>query len=501
MSAELDVLIVGAGLSGIAAAVHLKMRCPGKRWLILESRANLGGTWDLFRYPGVRSDSDMYTLGFSFKPWTAAKAIAGGETILGYLEEAAREHGIDRQMRFDHRVIRASWASERVAWMVEAERGPSREPVRFECRFLLLCSGYYDYAEGYTPAFPGRADFSGVIVHPQRWPRRLAYQNKRVVVIGSGATAVTLVPALAQSAAKVTMLQRSPSYVVAMPVEDKLQALVRRALPASLAFRVIRWRNILFGIYFYGRCRAQPERVKKWIQRQIQQALGIEYDVARHFGPRYNPWDQRMCIVPDGDLFAAIKSGRAEIVTDEIDTFIENGIRLKSGSVLDADIIVTATGLNVVPLGGIELHVDGERVRLAGTLSYKGAMFSGIPNLATVIGYTNASWTLKCELVCRFLCRLLNYMEKQGHEICVPRNEDASLREEPWLNLTSGYVRRVSDQLPKQGSKRPWRLWQNYLLDRLWLRSSALDDGVMRFAGKGRTSSRDTTVAAGSRHP
>jgi monooxygenase len=482
--AEIDVLIVGAGLSGIAAAVHLKKQCPKKRLLILESRENLGGTWDLFRYPGVRSDSDMYTLGFSFKPWTAAQAIAGGETILGYLEETAREYAIDGLIRFNHRVVRAAWTSERALWAVEAEQGPAREPVRLECRFLLLCSGYYNYAAGYVPVFPGRADFRGDIVHPQHWPCGLVYAGKRVVVIGSGATAVTLVPALAQSAAKVTMLQRSPSYVVAMPVEDPLQALARRVLPAALAFRAIRWRNILFTIYFYARCRSRPERVKKWIQRQIRKTLGAEYDVAKHFGPRYNPWDQRMCIAPDGDLFAAIKSGRAEIMTDEIDTFTRSGIRLKSGHMLDADLIVTATGLNVIPLGGIELRVDGAAVRLAGTLSYKGAMFNGIPNLASVIGYTNASWTLKCELVCRLVCRLLNYMEKQGHESCVPHNDDASVREEPWLNLTSGYLRRVSDQLPKQGSKRPWQLRKNYLLDRLWLGRGTLDDGVMRFSGR-----------------
>jgi monooxygenase len=482
--AEIDVLIVGAGLSGIAAAVHLKKRCPKKRCLILESRDRLGGTWDLFRYPGVRSDSDMHTLGFSFKPWTADRAIAGGETILGYLEETVRDYALDELIRFNHRVVRAGWVSERARWVVEAEQGAGCEPVRLECAFLMLCSGYFDYTAGYTPVFPGRAEFRGDIVHPQQWPRGLAYAGKRVVVIGSGATAVTLVPALAQRAAKVTMLQRSPSYVVAMPAEDALQALARRVLPARLAFRAIRWRNIFFSVYFYARCRAQPERVRKWIQRQIGKALGADYDVARHFGPRYRPWDQRMCIAPDGDLFAAIRSGCAEIMTDEIDTFTRSGIRLKSGRVLDADLVVTATGLNVIPLGGIELHVDDRRVQLSRTLSYKGSMFSGIPNLASVIGYTNASWTLKCELVCRLVCRLLNYMEKRGYASCVPRNDDVSVREEPWLNLTSGYLRRVSDQLPKQGSKPPWQLRKNYLLDRLWLGHGALDDGILRFSAR-----------------
>jgi monooxygenase len=484
---ELDVLIVGAGLSGIAAAVHLQKHCPHKRYVILESRANLGGTWDLFRYPGVRSDSDMYTLGFSFKPWTGREAIADGARILEYLRETAVQHGVDRHIRCHHRVVRASWSSERAAWRVEAEQGDAgqgetRERVEFECRFLFLCAGYYDYVQGYTPLFPGRAEFTGKIVHPQHWPRDLDCRDKRVVVIGSGATAVTLVPALAREAAKVTMLQRSPSYVVSMPVEDRLQALLRRALPARLAFRAIRWRNILFGIYFYGRCRAQPERVRRWIQKQIRIALGGEYDVDKHFGPRYNPWDQRMCIVPDGDLFASIKSGRAQVVTDEIDSFTPRGIRLKGGEELAADIIVTATGLNVVPLGGIALEVDGAPVRLPDTLTYKGSMFSGVPNLASIVGYTNAAWTLKCEMVCRFVCRLLEHMDRAGHDICVPQNSDAPMQSEPWLNLTSGYIQRVSDSLPKQGARRPWRLEQNYLIDRLWLQRGAIDDGVIKFA-------------------
>ena len=483
--ADLDVLIVGAGLSGIAAAVYLTKRCPGKRYRILESRDNPGGTWDLFRYPGVRSDSDMFTLGFSFKPWTGAGAIADGATILEYLKQTVAEHGIAQHIRCNHRVVSASWSSQRASWQVEVETGTAGAAVRLECRFLWLCAGYYDYAGGYTPVLSGREEFAGDIVHPQHWPSALAYAGKRVVVIGSGATAVTLVPALARSAAQVTMLQRSPSYVISMPVEDRVQTLLRRMLPAAVAFRAIRWRNILFGIYFYRRCKSQPERVRNWIQRQIRLALGESYDVATHFAPRYKPWDQRMCIVPDGDLFAAIKSGRAQIVTDEIERLTADGIRLRGGGELGADIIVTATGLNVVPLGGITLQVDGRRVRLPSTLTYKGAMFSDIPNLAAIIGYTNAAWTLKCEMVCGFVCRVLNYMDRAGHAICVPSNDDASVQEEPWLDLTSGYVQRVSDQLPRQGSKRPWRLEQNYLRDRLWLRRNRLDDGIMRFSAAG----------------
>ncbi len=482
---HVDVLIVGAGLSGIAAAAHLQRECPAKTYAILESREELGGTWDLFRYPGIRSDSDMFTLGFSFKPWTGKKAIADGETILGYLRDTARELGIDRRIRYGHSVKRASWSAHEALWTVGAECGSPKRPAHFTCGFLFVCGGYYRYDEGYTPAFPGREHFAGAIVHPQHWPRDLVYARKRIVVIGSGATAVTLIPALADSGAEVTMLQRSPSYVIAMPSEDKMTAFCRRYLSAGSAFRLIRWRNILLGIYFYRKCRSKPERIKNWIEAQTHRALGDDFDVARHFGPRYNPWDQRMCIVPDGDLFKAIRSGNASVVTDEIEALTRDGIKLRSGTELQADIIVTATGLNVVPLGGIGFVVDGREVDLAKTMTYKGGMFSGIPNLASVVGYTNASWTLKCELVCRYVCRLLNYMDRKGYVVSEPRNDDASIEEEPWLSLTSGYIQRVSDRLPKQGSKRPWRLRQNYVLDAMGIRLGALDDGFLKFARKG----------------
>jgi monooxygenase len=482
---RVDVVIVGGGLSGIAAAAHLQRECPKKTYAILESRDCLGGTWDLFRYPGVRSDSDMFTLGFSFKPWTGKKALADGETILDYLQDAARELGIDRRIRYRHRVERASWSTQAGGWTVEVSSAAQGSAAIFCCSFLFVCGGYYRYEEGYTPAFPGRENFPGPIVHPQHWPRDLIYARKRVIVIGSGATAVTLVPALAESATHVTMLQRSHSYVIAMPYEDRLTAFFRRHASAGMAFRLIRWRNILFGIYFYGKCRSRPQLIKAWIKAQAQKALGEGFDVNRHFSPRYAPWDQRMCLAPDGDLFKALKSGKAQVVTDEIEGFTREGIKLRSGAELQADVIVTATGLQVLALGGIRFEVDGRPVELARTMTYKGCMFSGVPNLASVVGYTNASWTLKCELVCRYVCRLLNYMDKKGFASSEPCNEDASVKEEPWLSLTSGYVERAADRLPKQGSKSPWRLRQNYVLDTLAIRTGVLDDGVMRFARKG----------------
>jgi monooxygenase len=477
-----DVLIVGGGLSGICAGVNLQKNCPRKTYVILESRENIGGTWDLFRYPGIRSDSDMFTLGYSFKPWTAERAIADGDTILTYLKDTAREYGIDAKIRFNHRVMRASWSSESAVWTIEAERGPAKELVRFTCRFLLACSGYYDYAGGHTPAFPGFKNFAGTVVHPQQWPGDLRYAGKRVVVIGSGATAITLVPQMARTAALVTMLQRSPSYVVARPYQDAIAGLLRRHLSPELTFKLIRWKNILLTIYFFGLCKRRPERAKKLIFKGVQHALGSGEDVAKHFTPRYNPWDQRMCLVPDGDLFEAIKSGKVNIATDEIEAFTENGIKLRSGAELEADIIVTATGLNLVVLGGVQFSVDGRAVDFARTLNYKGSMFGGVPNFASVFGYTNASWTLKCELTCGYVCRLLSHMDKKGYQACVPQNEDASIKEERWLNLSSGYIQRALDKLPKRGSKLPWKLRDNYVLDAMSLRTSSVDDGVMRFS-------------------
>jgi len=479
---HVDVLIVGGGLSGICAGVSLQKNCPNKSYLILESREAIGGTWDLFRYPGIRSDSDMYTLGYSFKPWTAERAIADGDTILEYLRDTASEYGIDRKIRFNHRVKRAAWVSKNATWTIEAERGPEKAVVRFTCRFLFACSGYYNYEAGYTPAFPGVENFAGVMLHPQKWPRDFDYAGKRVVVIGSGATAVTLVPEMARTAACVTMLQRSPSYVVSRPYRDKIAGMLRRLVSPEQSFKLIRWKNILLTMYFFGLCKRNPDRARKLILDGVQHALGEDYDVAKHFTPRYDPWDQRMCLVPDGDLFAAIRSGKAAMATDEIESFTASGIKLRSGSELQADIIVTATGLDLIVLGGVQFSVDGRAVDFAKTLNYKGSMFGGVPNFASVFGYTNASWTLKCELICNYICRLLNHMDARSYQVCMPQNDDASVKEQRWLNLSSGYIQRAVDKLPKQGTKLPWKMRDNYVLDALALRTSSVDDGILRFA-------------------
>lgn len=480
---HVDVLIVGAGLSGIGAACHLQKNCPERSCLILEGREAIGGTWDLFRYPGVRSDSDMYTLGYRFKPWTHPKAIADGPSILNYIRETAQEHGVDRQIRFGHKVKGASWSSADASWTVEVERLPSGESLRLSCNFLFLCSGYYRYDAGYTPAFPGVERFGGRVVHPQKWTPDIAYAGKRVVVIGSGATAVTLVPELAKEAAHVVMLQRSPTYVVSRPSQDPIAAWLRRWLPPRAAYGLTRWKNVLLGMYFYRLARRRPQRVKKLIVGGIQAAIGAKVDVARHFTPRYNPWDQRICLVPDGDLFRALYTGRASVVTDEIETFTEKGIQLRSGEELEADLIVTATGLVLSSFGDLDLRVDGRPVEGPKTFGYKGMMYSDVPNLASSFGYTNASWTLKCDLTCEYLCRLLNHMARHGYRQCTPRVTDPTLTAEPWLDFSSGYVQRAIAQLPKQGSKAPWRLHQNYIRDLINLRFGKVDDGVMEFSG------------------
>jgi monooxygenase len=476
-----DVLIVGAGLSGVGAGYHLQVNCPRKTYAILEGRGAIGGTWDLFRYPGIRSDSDMYTLGYSFKPWREAKAIADGPSILNYVRETAREHGIDRHIRFNHQVRRASWSSANAVWLVEAEVGPERTPVSLTCNFLFMCSGYYDYAGGYTPDFVGVERFKGQVVHPQAWPEHLDYAGKRVVVIGSGATAVTLVPEMAKTASHVVMLQRSPTYVVSRPAEDATANWLRATLPAKLAYGITRWRNVLFGMLFFNLARKKPEKVKAQIIDLVRQHLGPDYDVETHFTPRYNPWDQRLCLVPDADLFEAINAGAASVVTDHIETFTEGGLRLRSGEELEADIIVTATGLKLQLLSGLEISVDGERVDLAKTMTYKGMMYGGVPNLASAFGYTNASWTLKCDLTCEYVCRLLNHMDRTGTRQCVPQH-DPTIGEAPWIDFSSGYVQRALDQFPKQGVAKPWKLNQNYALDLVSLRFGAVEDGVMRFS-------------------
>jgi cation diffusion facilitator CzcD-associated flavoprotein CzcO len=481
-----DVLVVGAGLSGIGAGYHLQTNCPKKTYAILEGRDVIGGTWDLFRYPGIRSDSDMYTLGYSFRPWSEAKAIADGPSILNYVRETARDYGIDKQIRFQHQVKRASWSTPDARWTVEAERGPDRELVRYTCNFLFMCAGYYDYAGGYMPEFPGIETYAGQLVHPQKWPENLDYAGKNVVVIGSGATAVTLVPELAKQAGHVTMLQRSPTYVVSRPAEDAFANRLRRNLPAMLAYRITRWRNVLMSMWFYNLSRKRPARVKAAIIDMVQKALGPDYDVATHFTPSYNPWDQRLCLVPDSDLFDTIKSGRASVVTDQIATFTENGLKLKSGQQLDADIVVTATGLKLLFLAGLEFTVDGERVDFPKRFTYKGMMYNDVPNLAASFGYTNASWTLKCDLTCEYVCRLLNHMDKTGTVSATPRVKEAEIEADPFLSFSSGYVLRALDQMPKQGRAAPWKLHQNYALDLMGLRFGKLDDGVMEFARKAR---------------
>lgn len=481
-SEHFDVLIVGAGLSGIGAAHHLQQRCPGKTYAILEAREEIGGTWDLFRYPGIRSDSDMHTLGYRFRPWTEAKAIADGPSILRYVRDTASEGGIDRHIRLRHRVVNAEWSSADARWTVEAERTDSGETVTVTCGFLFVNSGYYRYDEGYTPEFHGLDRFTGEVVHPQHWPEELDYAGKRVVVIGSGATAVTLVPAMAKDAAHVTMLQRSPTYIVSMPGEDALANRLRRHLPDRVVYPIVRWKNVFLQGVSYRLSRRRPELMKKLLRRGAMKALPPGYDVDTHFNPRYNPWDQRLCLVPDADLFKALHDGSAEIVTDRIESFTEDGIRLESGAELKADLVVTATGLNLLFLGGMRVAIDGEEPDMARALTYKGMMLSDFPNFAYTLGYTNASWTLKADLTSEYICRLLNHMDAGGYSICTPKVSDPSITEQPLLDFNSGYVLRSIDALPKQGSKEPWKLRQNYPLDLRTLRHGPVADGTMQFS-------------------
>jgi monooxygenase len=476
-----DVLIVGAGLSGIGAAWHLQDRIPGKSYAILEGREELGGTWDLFRYPGVRSDSDMHTLGYRFRPWAEAKSIVGGDSVLEYVRQTARDHGIDRHIRFGHRVAAAVWSSNEARWTVAAERSGSDERVRLTCDFLWTCTGYYRYDEGYTPEFKGVERFSGPVVHPQHWPEDLEYAGKRVVVIGSGATAVTLVPALAEKAAHVTMLQRSPTYIASLPAQDPVASALRRVLPDRAAYAIVRWKNVMLQTALFQLSRRRPGVVKKLIRRGVERALPPGYDVDTHFTPSYYPWDQRLCLVPDGDLFKAISAGDASVVTDRIATFTERGIELESGEKLEADAIITATGLNLLFLGGIAMTVDGEAPDIPRTMTYKGMMLSGVPNFAFTVGYTNASWTLKADLTSEYVCRLLAHMDAHGYRECVPEIDDPSVAEQPLLDFTSGYVLRSIESFPKQGSKAPWRLRQNYVFDVRTIRRGPIEDGTMRF--------------------
>jgi monooxygenase len=478
---HVDVLIVGAGLSGIGAGHQLNATFPGKTYSIVEAREEIGGTWSLFTYPGVRSDSDMHTLGYKFRPWTDAKAIADGPSILNYVRETAQDGDVERHIRFGLRVVRAQWSTPDARWTVEAEDVQNGEITKLTCGFLFMCSGYYRYDEGFTPAFNGVERFTGPIIHPQHWPADLDYAGRRVVIIGSGATAVTLVPAMAHEAAHVTMLQRSPTYVVALPAEDRLANRLRRVLPAKRVYSIIRWKNVLRTMASFVISRRWPRVMKSLIRKGQEQALPAGYDIDTHFTPTYNPWDQRLCVAPNGDLFGALRDGTASIVTDHVDTFTETGLLLESGAELEADVIVTATGLNLLLFGGIALTVDGEPVDLPTHMAYKGLMLNDVPNFAFGIGYTNASWTLKIDLTYDYVWRLLAHLDKTGAAWCAPRLRDPSITELPFLDLSAGYVRRSLDQLPKSGSKGPWRLRMNYLIDAFALPRGAVDDGTMEF--------------------
>ncbi|MBM7080632.1 flavin-containing monooxygenase [Micromonospora humida] len=478
---HVDVLIVGAGLSGVGAACHLRRTCPDTTYAVLEARDAIGGTWDLFRYPGIRSDSDMFTLGYAFRPWTAPQAIADGDTILRYVRETAREYGVEEHIRFRHRVRRAEWDSTTARWTVHVHRDDTAEDIVLTCRFLFCCTGYYRYDAGYTPDFPDVGRYTGRLVHPQHWPDDLDHTGRRVVVIGSGATAVTLVPALARRAGHVTMLQRSPTYVIALPARDRLADVLRRRLPARAAHRLVRAKNVLSGTVTYQLARRAPRVVRAFLRRAAKGRLPAGYDVDRHFSPRYDPWDQRLCVAPDGDLFDALSTGRASVVTDTVDAFTPDGVRLGSGVELPADIVVTATGLQLLALGGMTLTVDGVDVDLGATVAYKGMMLSGVPNLALTIGYTNASWTLKADLVATYVCRLLRHLDATGQQVVTPvAPPDGDLS--PLIDLRSGYVLRSMDTLPRQGARAPWRLHQNYPRDVVLMKHGRLVDEGVRFS-------------------
>ena len=476
---HLDVLIVGAGLSGIGAGHYLQTECPWATYAIFEARDAIGGTWDLFRYPGIRSDSDMFTLGYSFRPWDGEKSIADGDSILQYITDTATEAGIDKHIRFNQRIVRAEWSSDDACWHVTAQRTDTGESTELTCGFVFSCSGYYRYDHGYLPDFPGMDRFEGTVIHPQAWPEDLDYAGKRVVIIGSGATAVTLAPSMAKTAAQVTMLQRSPTYIASLPAKDPVADLLRNVLPGRYAGPAVRWFKALTTQASYVLSKRRPELVKWILRKQIERLLPSGYDIDAHFKPTYNPWDQRLCVVPNGDLFKAIGEGTVDVVTDRIETFTEKGLLLASGAELDADIIITATGLELLFIGGIELSVDGEAVELPSKLTYKGMMLEGLPNLAIAIGYTNASWTLKCDLTCDYVCRLLNRMHETGMRQATPVNHDASVTAEPLLGLTSGYVQRSAHLFPKQGSKFPWQVHQSYLRDYRALKMRGIDDPAM----------------------
>jgi monooxygenase len=494
---HLDVLIVGAGLSGIGAARYLQNKCPWASFALFEARDAIGGTWDLFRYPGIRSDSDMYTLGYSFRPWGGDKTIADGPSILEYITDTAAETGVDTKIHFRHRIVAADWSSEDARWSVTAERLDTGETVHMTAGFVFSCSGYYRYDKGHEPAFPGRERFQGTVIHPQHWPEDLDYDGKKIVVIGSGATAVTLIPSLAERAEHVTMLQRSPSYVVSVPQSNPVPQLLRRVLPDGVAGRWTRWLLALMTQGFYQLSQRRPKFVKKLLRKGLERALPSDYDIDTHFTPRYNPWDQRMCAVPNGDLFKAISNGTASVVTDHVESFTETGIALQSGEHLDADIIVTATGLELLFIGGIRVTVDGAEIDVPSRLTYKGMMLEDVPNFALAVGYTNASWTLKCDLTCDYVCRLLNHLRETGLRQCTPTNKDAGVIPSPLLGLTSGYITRAQDKFPKQGSKFPWRVKQSYLADWRALKRKSIHDDAMAFSNPEPVSAPELVAVAG----
>jgi monooxygenase len=480
MTEFVDVVIVGAGISGISAAWHLQDRCPDKSYAVLERRENLGGTWDLFKYPGIRSDSDMFTLGFRFKPWTSEKAIADGPSIMAYLKETVAESGIDKHIRYGQKVVGADWSDDDNRWTVRGER--DGEETEIKASFLFACSGYYNYDQGYSPEFAGAEDFEGTIVHPQHWPEELDFEGKKIVVIGSGATAVTLIPALANSGAgHVTMLQRSPTYIGALSDVDPFTVRMNKTLPAKPAYVVNRWKSILFQSAQYRIARRFPKFMRKTLMTMAERRLPEGYDVEKHFGPRYNPWDERLCLAPNGDLFKTIRAGKADVVTDTIERFTKTGIRLASGEELQADIIVTATGLNLQLFGGAAISRNGVPVELNDTMAYKGMMLTHMPNMAFTIGYTNASWTLKADLVSEFVCRVLKYMDANGFDTVEPQHPGNSVDERPLMDFTPGYVLRALDYLPKAGHVAPWRLKQNYLLDLRLIRRGQVDDEALAF--------------------
>ena len=477
---HVDVLIIGAGLSGIGAASHLEREAPNKSYAILESRGAMGGTWDLFRYPGIRSDSDMHTLGYSFKPWKHERAIADGPAILDYIRETAREYDVEKHIRYNHRATKISWDSSRALWTVSIEKqGASAGTI--SCNFIYSCTGYYRYDKGYTPDFPDIEQFKGQVIHPQLWPEDLDYADKNVVVIGSGATAITVVPEMAKTAKHVTMLQRSPTYVVSRPGRDAFALRMDRWLPSRLAYLVTRWKNVSMQALIYQYSRRRPQKMKEFLLALTRRELSGKVDVDTHFNPKYNPWDQRLCMVPDSDLFRSLRRGTSSVVTDHIQRFTKTGIKLESGDLLKADIVVTATGLELLPMGGMEIEVDGKTMVLPDTLGYRGMMLSDIPNFVLAAGYTNASWTLKCDLTSEYVCRMLNHMDKKGFAYCVPRNRDPAMERVSFLDLASGYVDRSIDRFPKQGLKSPWKLYQNYLLDILSLRFGAMNDKELEY--------------------